>query len=186
MIVSSINHWFSNKNETEEKFSGRSIEASERKFPLRLLMELRYSGAAGITADRVADKSFNNAKIRRAWMYNCGIFVDEPISLSLSLPLLSPFLWFGRRVTRNSCGQPNGGRIGEETLPVEWTLYREIEIWILNVKRVKETVHFARIDRVPLIWSRRGHFPISFRDIRKWMKHHVKGADGSGKNFRSR
>ena len=90
MIVSSINHWFSNKNETEEKFSGRSIEASERKFPLRLLMELRYSGAAGITADRVADKSFNNAKIRRAWMYNCGIFVDEPISLSLSLPLLSP------------------------------------------------------------------------------------------------
>lgn len=90
MIVSSINHWFSNKNETEEKFSGRLIEASERKFPLRLLMELRYSGAAGITADRVADKSFNNAKIRRAWMYNCGIFVDEPISLSLSLPLLSP------------------------------------------------------------------------------------------------
>ena len=49
-------------------------------------MELRYSGAAGITADRVADKSFNNAKIRRAWMYNCGIFVDEPyFSLSLSL-----------------------------------------------------------------------------------------------------
>lgn len=47
-------------------------------------MEFRYSGAAGITADRVADKSFNNAKIRRAWMYNCGIFVDEPISLSLS------------------------------------------------------------------------------------------------------
>lgn len=59
-----------------------------RKFPL--LMESRYSGAAGITADRVADKSFNNAKIRRAWMYNCGIFVDEPISLFLSLPLSSP------------------------------------------------------------------------------------------------
>lgn len=54
-------------------------------------MEFRYSGAAGITADRVADKSFNNAKIRRAWMYNCGIFVDEPISLSLSF-FLSLFL----------------------------------------------------------------------------------------------
>lgn len=54
-------------------------------------MELRYSGAAGITADRVADKSFNNAKIRRAWMYNCGIFVDEPsFSLSLSLFSLHP------------------------------------------------------------------------------------------------
>lgn len=63
-------------------------------------MEFRYSGAAGITADRVADKSFNNAKIRRAWMYNCGIFVDEPISLSLSfffslsLSLPSPFSSF--------------------------------------------------------------------------------------------
>lgn len=62
-------------------------------------MKLWYSDAAGITADRVADKSSNNVKIRRAGMYRektgnvgaTGIFVEDQESLSLSLSWFSAF-----------------------------------------------------------------------------------------------
>lgn len=50
-------------------------------------MEPRYSGAAGITADRVADKSFNNVKIRRAWMYNGPV---TSLRLEFSSPTNNP------------------------------------------------------------------------------------------------